>query len=417
MTLAMTGIFVASQWLFFPPLPPDIQSWKYATDVLIVKINDAGDSIWTLPIRVANTTRKLDISDNSVDIVECRGGGYAVAAPILRMKDGTASWGIMLARISDAGVVLWKYVFDDISIELGLSLIETQNEGFAMAGTHRFFDTEVNAWNRDVFLWNFNEEGQITWNQTYDKSLEDWGYSLVECSSGGYAISGTTDMSNGMKRDILLLRTNESGGLLWSKSIGSSGHDEGWAIAECDDSGFVVVGSIEDVDATHKVLVVRTNAEGDHVWNRTQSVGSYDVAFSLCDLGQDRFAIAGRSRQSATSSVDTLFLLIELDGVISQSSSIHYDSFYRPYGYFYDCEGHDIVESQNGNLTIIGSVKRDPWSDDWDIMLMRIDCLGNLISNSTYGGGSWETGCSILARGDGGYALAGVRVSFIERSF
>jgi len=133
MTLTMTGILVINQWAWIPPHVPPDSPWKYATDVLIMKINDAGNPIWTLPIRFANTTSKLDISHNSVDIVECRGGGYAVASPIMSMKDDTDSLGIMLTRISDTGVVLWKYTFDNISIEMGLSLIETRNEGYAMA--------------------------------------------------------------------------------------------------------------------------------------------------------------------------------------------------------------------------------------------------------------------------------------------
>jgi hypothetical protein len=411
----MTGIFVASQWMFFPPLPPDIQSWKYATDVLIVKIDDAGDPIWTLPIRLANTTSKLVVSHNFVDVVECRDGGYAVASPILNRRIDASSLGIMLTRISDAGAVLWSHAFENISIEMGLSLVETQNESLALVGTFSFFDSEANAWNRDVFLWNFNEEGQIKWTRTFDISLNDRGYSLVECSSGGYAISGTTDMPNEMKRDILLIRTDEDGSLLWNKTIGDKEHNDGLSIAECDDGGFVVAGSTQNQGDTHKVLIVRTDAGGNNVWNCTHNRTGDDVALSLCDIGQDRFAITGFRRQSATSSIDTLFLLIESDGVISQSSSLYYDAWNRVYHYFYECEGHKIIQSHDGNLTIIGSVKKNSWSNDWDIMLMRIDTLGNLISNSTYGGGSWETGCSIITSGDGGYTLAGVRISLIER--
>ena len=332
----------------------------------------------------------------------------------MSMKDDTDSLGIMLTRISDTGVVLWKYTFDNISIEMGLSLIETRNEGYAMAGTYRFFDEEANAWNRDVFLLNFDEEGQIAWNQTYGESLDDWGYSLVECRSGGFAISGTTDMLNGMKRDMLLIRTDEAGNHLWNKTIGGSGHDEGWAIVECDDSGFVVVGSTVDAATTHEAFIIRTNAEGEAVWNRTYSAGSDTVALSLCDLGPDRFAITGLSRKSATSSDYALFLLVESDGKISQSSSLYYDTVFRPYHYYYDCGGHDIVQSQDGNLTIIGSANYLTRSDNWEIMLMRIDSHGTLITNSTYGGDSWETGCSLVSSGDGGYALAGVRITFIE---
>jgi hypothetical protein len=404
----MTGIFVGSQWIFIPPLPPP--SWNYATDLLVLKFNDAGDPLWTLPIRMANSTTMPVVSYDCVEIVECRAGGYAVASPFLKINNDGTSWGIMLSRISDAGRVVWKHTFDNISLDKGLSLIETQSEGFALAGTHCFLDPEVDAWNRDIFLWHFNNEGQVIWAKTYDESLGDWGYSLVECSSGGYAIGGTTEMRDDMKRDTFIIRTDENGTLLWRKAIGGLVHEDGRCIAECSDAGYIVVGSIEDSDKSSKAFIVRTNASGNSIWNCTYGDGEDATALSLCELGQDRFAITGYSRHSSASAIDTLFLLIESDGVITQSKTLHYQSRYRPYHHYLDCEGHDIVQTCDGNLMIIGTVNRGPRADDWEIMLMRIDTHGTLLLNSTHGTNSWETGCSIVVCGDGGYAISGVRI-------
>jgi len=67
----------------------------------------------------------------------------------------------------------------------------------------------------------------------------------------------------------------------------------------------------------------------------------------------------------------------------------------------------------DGELIIAGIVQCNSYEDKWDMMLLGVNATGSLIRNSTYAGESWTSGCSLVACQDGGFAVAGLKISSI----
>jgi hypothetical protein len=389
-----------------PPIPV-----KYNTENMIVKFNDSGVAIWERKISVANATSKMLFEPDSVCIVKCESGGYAVASPIRCQRNETKTWGVLLSRIDESGNVIWKLVFDDLDIKLELSLVEIQSGRFVIAGTAQSLDEESNSWIRRVFLIYTDYPDDSQWIQEYPELMGIRLHSLVACANGDLAIVGTTEIHSGVASNALLARIDEDGTYLWGTSIGGSLNDEGNSLLECDDGGFVVVGSTQFDYNDKDVLLVRTAADGSIIWNRTYEDVGISVGWSACALDDGGFAVTGLRRLSLLDSFKTLFIVVRSDGELVTKETIYYDSRWYAYGNYDDCRGHAIIRSNDDEFIIAGIVRYNHLIDEWGMMILRTDTSGGLLSNSTYGENSWHMACSLVACEDQGYTVAGVRIS------
>lgn len=87
----------------------------------------------------------------------------------------------------------------------------------------------------------------------------------------GYAVVGSTTPSIG-RRDIWLLRTDEDGDTLWTRTYGGPDLDGASGIIACPDGGFALAGFTRSFSGEPGVRrdawLVRTDAQGETLWTR-----------------------------------------------------------------------------------------------------------------------------------------------------
>lgn len=93
----------------------------------------------------------------------------------------------------------------------------------------------------------------------------DEGSALITASDGntllGASTTTTTEKGNGGK-DILLLKINNLGEIVWSKLIGGSGDESVSTIRNTSDNGFVVCGTV-DLAGQKQMFILKIDANGD----------------------------------------------------------------------------------------------------------------------------------------------------------
>ncbi|MFX1561605.1 MAG: hypothetical protein ACFFBL_13530, partial [Promethearchaeota archaeon] len=237
--------------------------------------------------------------------------------------------------------------------------------------------------------------GNHLWNHTYGGTQPAVGWvvsEVVKCAEGGFAIFGTGPDSNPANNsDYYLVRIDETGDLLWNYT-----YDSGWmdspanngGLVQCDDGGFAIVGYRREVEWRpyySQVWLVRTDADGKHVWDRTY--GDPDAAefpIDILRVGSD-FLIGVWTVVPNTSS---WMGVIRIDAEGNMVSDRRYDKGFEMGG---------MVQCSNGGFAIAGGAS-----------LIRTDDNGVSFWEQTYNQSSRDELWSIVECSDGGFAMAGI---------
>ena len=168
----------------------------------------------------------------------------------------------------------------------------------------------------------------LLWNRTYGGLEYDSGQDIISVSEGGFAVTGITDYPDG---HVLLLRTDEDGQHLWNRTYDVDA--QGNSLIESSSGGFVI--------ATSDGWLIRTNANGDVVWNFTYANEVDDIHFSsLIETHAGDFAIIG---YQPGQNYDLAFWLVDSVGTL-----LNWRTFSGPgdnmEGSWGIDKGYDIIE-------------------------------------------------------------------------
>ncbi len=126
-----------------------------------------------------------------------------------------------IAMLASAGTAnaqpdsLWSRTFGGERADECLSIIQTEDGGYALAGYTNSFGSGY----RDMWLVKTNADGDSLWSQTYGGEGMDICNSIIQTEDGGYALAGLT-VTSGIYADMWLVKTDEDGDSLWSRTFG-----------------------------------------------------------------------------------------------------------------------------------------------------------------------------------------------------
>ena len=70
----------------------------------------------------------------------------------------------------------------------------------------------------------------LEWDKTFGGSGIDSGYSVQQTTDGGYIFAGSTSSFGAGEPDVYLVKTDANGDLVWDKTFGGSGEDVAYSI-------------------------------------------------------------------------------------------------------------------------------------------------------------------------------------------
>jgi hypothetical protein len=116
----------------------------------------------------------------------------------------------LLAQAPDT---LWTKTFRDSCDYVGNCVQITTDGGYIMAGTKGCY----NKWG-EILLIKTDAFGDTLWTKKLENTLSHGGKSGQQTNDGGYIILGFTQSPNSGK-DILLIKTDASGNMQWTKPM------------------------------------------------------------------------------------------------------------------------------------------------------------------------------------------------------
>lgn len=137
------------------------------------------------------------------------------------------------------------------------SVVSSSSGGYKMAGYIDTADGDYDAW-LDYFLYDDEEPPK-----TYGGTGNDVVHSLIKTSDGDYVLAGYTESFGSWSSDVWLVKTNASGSLLWNRTYGKIGDDVAYSVIETPDGGYAIAGSTDKFDnGNHDFWVIKTDKDG-----------------------------------------------------------------------------------------------------------------------------------------------------------
>jgi hypothetical protein len=193
-------------------------------DFCLVKTDELGNMEWKQTYGGAE-------DEEAFSLVETSDGGYALAGLTNISKViGYPKGDFWLVKTDGAGNMEWNKTYETPGGGYAYSVVETSDGGYAIAGEK----------DRDIWLVKTDASGNMEWNQTYGRTSRDEAFSLVETSDGGYAIAGRTYDSGAETNYVYLIKTDEFGTVEWERTYGGTGTDYGRSVVETSTGGYAI---------------------------------------------------------------------------------------------------------------------------------------------------------------------------------
>lgn len=259
------------------------------TDFYLLKTDGNGDVVWE------RTFGLDDRSENAWFINSTSDGGTIMAGAC----DGNFPYpynsDVYLVKTDADGIFQWdsQIGYDSIS-ESCSSIMQTLDGGFIICGS--IWAVPETGW--DAYLIKTDSNGVFEWREEYDFEMSaDRANSVVQTSDGGYVIAGGTQaFSVNYGYNAYILKTDALGNEIWLKTYGYPWPQEEDAshIIQTSDNGFLICGkSSEDGLVNKDWYVVKTNENGDSLWQRRYGGTYQEGAQYACETSIGEFAITG----------------------------------------------------------------------------------------------------------------------------
>ncbi len=254
-----------------------------------------------------------------------------------------------------------------------------------------------------------------TWTRTYGHGLNAMGHGVLLLSDGGFLVVGEIQTGN-QDADIrtLLLKLDATGNVVWEKTYTEGRTSAGSAILALDNGGYLVAGTILSDDGDDAdVFLLSIDADGNERWLRSYGTPLNEYASTLVRTADGGYVIVANS--------------VDPNDFVADPGAAGYSGFdgrSNVYVLRTDAEGNEVwsrrytttdnVIASGGALAPDGGVVVLSYRlgfpiDDNDIVLVKLDSEGNEVWSKAWTDGD-ASGYDLIATRDGGYAISGMLV-------
>jgi len=363
-------------------------------DVYVVKLDAKGNLQWTKTIG----GKKEEVGNS---LIQTSDGGYAIAG--VTNSFGAGEKDVYVVKLDANGNLQWTKTIGGPKDDLGTSLIQTSDGGYAIAGSTKSFG----AGDEDVYVVKLDANGNLQWTKTIGGKKDDVGLmSLIQTSDGGYAIAGATNSFGAGNGDVYVVKLDANGKLQWTKTIGGPGDEIGFSLIQTSDGGYAIASYTTSFGAGGgDVYVVKLDAKGNLQWTKTIGGPADEIGFSLIQTSDGGYAIAGLTGSFCAGGLDVYVIKLNANGNLQWTKTI---------GGKEDDKGYSLIQTSDGGYAIAGYTKSFGAGGE-DVYVVKLDADGKLQWTKTIGGENDDRGFSLIQTSDDGYAIAGSTQSFGAR--
>lgn len=323
-----------------------------SNDIFILKIDSNGI------YKLANV-----YGGNGIDIahsIDMSADGYFIITGYSNSFNG--DYNVYVVKSDTQGSLIWEKNYGGTDWDISHDIIALADSSFVIAGCTYSYGNG----NSDAYILKINKDGDTLWTRTYGSTGDEEAFSITQTNDGGLAIAGVINNSNS-KKDIQVIKTDNKGLIIWSKTYGGKEDEEAFKILQTDDNGFAIAGYTNSFgdSGSYDFYLIKTDSLGDTLWTRTY--GSYDTekSFSMALTTDRGFAITGLTKGPGYHNI--YLFITDRDGYYKKSTT------FGVLGKEYNASC--IRHLSNNGFAITGNVHKGPLGLT-DILLIKTDSTG-----------------------------------------
>ena len=222
----------------------DGQAYIGLDDAFVTKLDSSGNILWT---RIWGST-KTDVPEGiSMD----GSGNLYVSGTTWGALDGQTQVGerdAFLTKWNTQGTKLWSRqwgsTLDDASYATAVS---GSGESFVIGSTQGVLDGQHYGGDWDIFLTKYSSDGNKQWTRQWGTSGLDFGANLILYNNNIYLMGSTNAVFPGEnssgERDIFVSNFNLNGEHQWTKQLGTTGSDNPGDFSHDGNGNLFIMGS------------------------------------------------------------------------------------------------------------------------------------------------------------------------------
>ncbi|MFX1445664.1 MAG: SBBP repeat-containing protein [Promethearchaeota archaeon] len=250
----------------------------------------------------------------------------------------------------------WGDVNDDEDVQA--NDIYYKNGDFYNVGS-----TNKSGTDYDILLIKYNTTGGLVWSVTWDSGYDDFGEDVaVDQDSGDVYITGYFKNTT---NDLVLIRYNSTGHYKWNITLDSGGYDKGNEVVVDSSSNIILTG----IYGT-KALIVKYNSTKHEQWFTTwfQSGDFSAYGYALCVDANNNIFVTGIRNGMVTS----MLILIKYSQIGVQLWNYTYSA-----SMIDDPYSRSIALDSNNYIYITGETSSVPYK----LVLLKFEDLGSSVTN------------------------------------
>ena len=310
-------------------------------------------------------------------------------------SDGAGSNDALVAKYDASGSTVWSKTLGGTSYDFYYSVCLDSSDNIYTAGTSN--RTTVG---NDGLLSKYNSSGTLLWSVFFGGSATDQFHGVTVDSANNVIVVGNS-FSNGFgSSDVIIVKYNSSGTLLWNVNVGGSGPDYGRSVAVDSSDNIIAVGfSNTNSAGSFDLFITKISSSGAMVWNKNLGGSFSDRAFSVAvDSSDNIIAVGLAATGSSLADNDALVVKYNSSGTLLWSKSL---------GGAGD-DAFNAVALDSSDDIICAGYTKSSGAGLSDALLAKYDSSGTFLWSRVFGGTGDEVGNGVALDANGSIIFAGI---------
>ncbi|MFD3003043.1 T9SS type A sorting domain-containing protein [Pontibacter toksunensis] len=367
-------------------------------DLWIAKLYSTGAIQWKKTLGGAGQEKGALIQPTS-------DGGYIVGGTTASSKGDVVGYkgggDIWVVKLSGSGAIQWQKCLggrsSDEIVALQEVIINNASQGFIVGGNTSSTNGDVSGHHGGIDAWvvRLSQTGAIQWQRALGSSGEETLNELGLTPDGGFIVGSRTSTNGGDVSgvhgsvDLWIVKLNNSGGVVWKRTLGGSGLENFAAVKPTNDGGCIVGtntdsndGDVRDFSTASCIWIVKLTSAGAISWQKKYFENGSSSYKSVRQSRDGSYIVSGMGQDNSTiTSGGILVSKLNADGTEAWRKEFGIGSE----GAYYNNEPYTMQQTADAGYVLAGANSKKTSSDIGHWML-KLDADGNKKWDRVYGG-------------------------------